>query len=88
MDIYGCTDSTCNNGASAECIAPASPGTFTIPPSVLLAFPAGTSAGFVFSTEINAPFTATGLNLGGISLNRYNIAGFGYGWGSGGFTLK
>jgi hypothetical protein len=88
MDIYGCTDSTCNNGASAECIAPASPGTFTIPLSVLLAFPAGTSAGFVFSTEINAPFTATGLNLGGISLNRYNIAGFGYGWGSGGFTLK
>lgn len=88
MDIYGCTDSTCNNGASAVCIAPASPGTFTIPPSVLLAFPASTSAGFVFSTELNAPFAATGLNLGAISVYRYSVAGFGYGWGSGSFTLK
>ncbi len=88
MDMQSCTDSSCNNGASAECIAPASPGTFTIPPSVLLALPASTSAGFVFSTVIYSPFTATGLNLGAISLSRYNIAGFGNGWGSGGFTFK
>ena len=88
MDIYGCTDSTCNNGASAVCIAPASSGTFTIPPSVLLAFPASTSAGFVFSTEINAPLTEPGIDVGAISLFRYHIAGSGYGWASGGFTLK
>ena len=87
MEVAGCTDSSCNTGAVAACSAPASTGTFTIPPSVLLALPTG-SAGFVFSTQADAAFTATGLNLGTISVGRYNIAGFGSSWGSGSFTLK
>jgi len=88
IDIAGCTDNTCANGASAQCVAPASAGTFTVPPYVLLALPASTSAGFVLSTQAEAAFTATGLNLGFVAVNRYNVAGFGYGWGSGSFTFK
>jgi hypothetical protein len=88
IEVYSPTDNTNTNGAVAVCTAPASAGTFTIPPSVLLALPASNSAGFIFSTATEAPFTATGLNLGIISVGRYNIAGFGYGWGSGSFALK
>jgi hypothetical protein len=88
IEVYSATDNTFTNGAAAVCTVPASAGTFTIPPSVLLTLPAGNSAGFIFSTATEAPFTATGLNAGIISVDRYNDAGFGYGWGSGGFTLK
>jgi uncharacterized protein (TIGR03437 family) len=88
IDIESCTDNTCANGASAVCSAPASAGTFTIPPYVLLALPASTSAGFILSTQAEAAFTATGLNLGFIAVNRYNVAGFGNGWGSGSFMFK
>ncbi len=88
IELYSPSDNTDTNGTAAVCTAPASAGTFTIPPYVLLAFPASTSAGFILSTETKASFTATGLNLGIISLNRYTVAGFGYGWGSGSFALK
>ena len=88
IEIFSPTDATNTNGAGAVCAASASAGSFTIPSSVLLALPASTSAGFIFSTQTEASFTATGLNLGFISVGRYNVAGFGYGWGSGGFTLK
>jgi hypothetical protein len=88
IEVGGCADSACATGAAAVCTAPASAGTFTIPPSVLLALPASTSAGFGISTATEASFTATGLNVGFLSVGRYNVAGFGYGWGSGSFTLK
>lgn len=88
IEVGGCTDNTCVNGATAVCAASASAGTFTIPSTVLLALPASNYAGFVFSTQTEASFTATGLNLGFISVGRYNVAGFGYGWGSGSFALK
>ncbi len=88
IEVYSATDNTFTNGAAAVCTVPASAGTFTVPPSVLLALPAGNFAGFVFSTATEALFTATGLNVGIISVDRYNDAGFGYGWGSGSFTLK
>jgi hypothetical protein len=87
MEVAGCTDNSCNTGAVAACSAPASTGTFTIPPSVLLALPT-VNAGFAFSTQAEAAFTATGLNLGIISVGRYNVAGFGSNWGSGSLTLK
>jgi uncharacterized protein (TIGR03437 family) len=88
IDIGSCTDSTCASGATALCVAPASAGTFTIPPYVLLAFPAGGNGAFVLSTQAQASFSATGLDFGLISLDRYNVAGFGFGWGSGSLTFK
>lgn len=87
IQVNSCFDNSCNNGASAVCIVPASVGTFTIPPYVLEALPAGTSAGLVLSSYSMASFTATGLNAGTI-LTYSNVSGFGYGWGSGSFTLK
>jgi uncharacterized protein (TIGR03437 family) len=87
VELNSCSDNSCNNGASAVCIVPASAGTFTIPPYVLEALPAGTSAGLVLSSYSMASFTATGLNAGTL-LTYSNDSGFGYGWGSGGFTLK
>lgn len=91
MEVAGPTDNTFTNGVWAVCTAPASAGTFTIPPYVLQALPtsgSNFSSGFVFSTEAEGMFTATGLNVATVSLGRYNVAGFGYGWASGNFTLK
>ncbi len=87
FEVASPTDNTNTNGATAVCTAPASAGTFTIPPYVLLALPAGNSAGLVLSSGALGSFTATGLNAG--TLNTYsNDAGFGFGWNSGGFTFK
>lgn len=87
IEVNSCTDSSCKNGAAAVCHLPASLGTFNIPAYVMEALPAGSSAGIVLSPYSAAPFTATGLQAGSISTYS-NAAGFGYGWGSGGFTLK
>jgi hypothetical protein len=53
----------------ANCTAAASAGTFTIPPYVLLALPAGNLTYFelgpgTVAAASEAPFTATGLNVG------------------------
>jgi uncharacterized protein (TIGR03437 family) len=96
--VTGATDNTYSNGATAVCIAPAGPGTFTIPPYVLLALPApanfvgapgaGSPGGFVFSSiTTEVPFTATGLSAGSLS-TQANSAGFGFGAGTGYFALK
>src|SRR5579883_657733 len=84
IEVNSCTDSSCNNGAAAVCHLDASAGTFTIPPYVLDALPAGNFAGLVLSSYSFGTFTATGLNAGSISTYN-NLAGFGfgYGWGSG-----
>jgi hypothetical protein len=87
IQVNAPTDSTDTNGSVAVCNVAASAGTFTIPPYVLLALPASNLAGFVLSSQTEVPFTATGLSVG--ILKAYtNDAGFGYGWGSGSFTLK
>jgi hypothetical protein len=98
MMVAGGTDNTYATGATAICTAPASPGTFTIPPYVLLALPApanfvgapgaGSPGGFVFSSvPAEVPFTATGLSVGSLS-TQANSEGFGYGAGTGYFALK
>ena len=82
------TDATLSNGAIAECVAPAGPGTFTIPPYVMQAIPAGSFAGFAFEPgQVSAPFTATGLDFGLIQTQSDGV-GFGFGSASGSFTLK
>jgi uncharacterized protein (TIGR03437 family) len=71
VEIYisSATDNTFNTGALANCTAAASAGTFTIPPYVLLALPAGNLTYFelgpgTVAAASEAPFTATGLNVG------------------------
>jgi uncharacterized protein (TIGR03437 family) len=90
IEVNSPGDAANDFGAAAICTVVGNVGTFTIPPYVLLALPAtpsGTSAGLVLSSSTINSFTATGLTLGVISTYT-NEAGFGYGWSSGGFTLK
>ncbi|MGB6942487.1 MAG: hypothetical protein WBE37_08845 [Bryobacteraceae bacterium] len=90
IEVNSPADASNQNGASAICTVAGNVGTLTIPAYVLLALPAtpsGTSAGLVLSSVILSPFTATGMTIGAIQTYT-NEAGFGYGWGSGGLTLK
>ena len=79
-------DNMFNVGSTAACTAPASAGTFTVPPYVTLALPTGNFSYFelapgVVEAAAQAPFTATGLNIG-------LIQAFVDGPSFGGFTLK
>jgi uncharacterized protein (TIGR03437 family) len=68
LDGGSATDNTYNTGASFECVVPASAGTFTVPPSVLLAMPAGNFGGLDFFPTVNpVTFSATGLDLAFVS---------------------
>ena len=88
MVVSSALDNTFTTGSLAICTAPASAGSFTIPPYVLLALPASNFAGFVFGSPFKyTAFTAPGLNFGLIQ-TRADNAGFGYGAGSGSFALK
>jgi hypothetical protein len=63
--ISSATDGSVTNGSQASCIAPATPGTFAVPPYVLLALPAGNFAVLQLSpAQVSVPFTATGLSVG------------------------
>lgn len=79
-------DNTFNTGSQAACTAPAGAGTFTIPPYVLLALPAGN---FTFMelgpgtqwAASEGPFTATGLTVGLVQTFVDGVV-------SGGFTVR
>lgn len=82
IQVAGATDNTYTNGANAVCTAPASAGTFTVPPYALLALPPGNSGALSFQ-ELTAavPFTASGLSVGIIQTQ-------GAATGPSGLTLK
>jgi len=90
IEVYGPTDSSFTTGSVAYCDVDAAAGSFTIPPYVLQALPPTanqSSAGFVFSTQTGNTFTGTGV-IAGTFEEYVNVAGFGFGWASGGFFLK
>lgn len=88
IQINSATDNLNTNGSRAMCTAPGGSGTFTIPPYVLLALPAGNFAGFIFGTPyVYTPITATGLSFGIVQTDS-QVKGFGNGAGTGSFTLK
>jgi len=67
VSLRSAVDSARTTGATARCKVPASAGTFTIPPYVLLALPAGSFTDFVFGTaESETPFTAPGISGGSL----------------------
>jgi uncharacterized protein (TIGR03437 family) len=62
------TDSTLSNGAAYQCTVLTSAGSFSVPPYVLLALPAGNFGGMYFRpSAIPASFSGTALNLASIS---------------------
>jgi uncharacterized protein (TIGR03437 family) len=88
LQVFSATDNTFTLGSAATCFAPVSAGSFTIPPYVMLALPAGNFGGLVFGTPyMYAPMMASGLNFGLIQ-TLTQIGGFGYGAGTGSFMLK
>jgi hypothetical protein len=62
IDVYSATDQSFNYGASAKCIVPSSSGSFTIPPNVLMALPAGSFAGLDFQPRTSFG-TISGPNI-------------------------
>jgi hypothetical protein len=66
-----------NARAQVSCKALASAGTFTNPPYVLLALPTtGGASFFIFGSESQAAFSATGIDFGNFHAN-IALAGFG-----------
>jgi len=86
IQVASATDNTFNLGGLVVCIAPASAGTFTIPPYVMLALTPSKftniefGPGTVFAAA-TAPFTAKGLDIG--LIQAFNDGVF-----FGGFTLQ
>jgi uncharacterized protein (TIGR03437 family) len=64
LEGFSATDNTYSTGTDFLCSVPATAGTFTIPPSVLLAMPPGSFGGLAFR-PFAAPvqITGTGLNV-------------------------
>ncbi len=76
VDIQGSTGFGNGNsyGISFECAAPASAGQFTIPPSVLLAFPVGPGS-LQVEDSIGSVITVPGMNIGALGLNNTSSTG-------------
>ncbi|HTR39144.1 MAG TPA: hypothetical protein VMH80_24880 [Bryobacteraceae bacterium] len=88
LTVFGAVNPAMGIGNQAMCNAPAAPGTFTIPPYVMLALPTTQSAGFTIApTATEVSFTATGLDAGilGVQLDG---TGHGFGAGNGGLKLQ
>jgi hypothetical protein len=69
LDGFSATDNTYSNGVSFQCSVPAGPGSFTIPPSVLLALPANNFGGLDFRPGVMpVAIPGTGLNITQLTL--------------------
>ncbi len=81
-------DNSFTAGRQAFCQAPAKAGTFTVPPYIMTALPAGNFGGIVLQpAPSSVPFTAPGVGLGTLE-TRHDGTGYGYGAISGGFRLN
>lgn len=67
---YNSTDNSGTVGASFQCVAAAVDGTFTIPPSVLMALPPGNFGGLAFHATL-APVNLTGTGLSASYLSLF-----------------
>jgi hypothetical protein len=64
LEGFNATDNTNNVGADFVCSAPATAGTFTIPPSVLMAVPPGSFGGLTFRSMVTpVAISGTGLTV-------------------------
>ncbi len=64
VQVTSAVDTKGSNGATVTCEVAATAGTMTIPPSALLALPAGSFGGVQFRQRTVTPFSAKGLSLG------------------------
>jgi hypothetical protein len=81
-------DNTFTTGRQAFCKTPAKAGTFTVPPYIMAALPAGSFGGIVLQPAAAAvAFMASGVTLGTLE-TKHDGTGHGYGAGTGSFILK
>ena len=86
--VIAATDNALSNVVQAFCAASSGPGTFTIPPYVMLALPATNFAGFTLApADTSVPLSAPGLDLGLLQTHN-DGAGFGLSAATGAFALK
>ena len=72
LDGFSNTDNTSTVGAAFQCLTTAGAGTFTVPPSVLLALPAGNFGGLDFyPTVLPVNLTGSVLTVSGLTF-RYD----------------
>jgi uncharacterized protein (TIGR03437 family) len=72
LDGFSNTDNSGTAGANFKCLTPSAPGTFTIPPYVLLALPPGNFGGMDFyPTVLPVNLSGTGLNVNQLTF-RYD----------------
>lgn len=69
LDGYNNTDNSGAIGASFQCTVPATVGTFVVPPSVLLALPAGSFGGLIFHPAV----MPVNLPNSGLSASRLTL---------------
>jgi hypothetical protein len=75
-------------GRQAFCRAPVKAGTFTIPPYIMTALPAGNFAGIALQpAPAGVAFTGPSIPFGILRTN-HDGAGYGFPFGSGSFGLK
>ena len=75
IDGGSATDSTYTNGATFSCLVRADAGTLFVPPSILLALPAGNNGVFDFKPRTtNTAFSASGLDYGIVDASFDNVA--------------
>jgi uncharacterized protein (TIGR03437 family) len=86
IQLASALDNTFNTGSLAACTAPASAGTFTIPPYVLLALPANNFTYLFFGTGGAWPAAENGFSAKGLSVGL--LQAFADGSFFGGFPIK
>jgi uncharacterized protein (TIGR03437 family) len=75
IDGASYTDGNIQNAALFSCLAPATAGTFTVPPAVLAALPPGPYFELEFKPVLTpVTFTASGLGLGSVSVNYLTVS--------------
>ncbi len=78
IEITGASYSDANEATVAffDCTAPATAGTFTVPPMILAALPTGPYFSLEFKPVLTpVPFTASGLDLGSVSVTYHTATG-------------
>ncbi len=79
IEGFNATDNTYSAGADFLCTAPATAGTFTIPPSVLLAMPPGSFGGLVLRSYVTpVSISGTGLSIAYLNADYASFAPLNY----------
>ena len=79
IEGFNATDNTYTAGADFQCLVAGAAGTFTVPPSVLLAMPAGNFGGLTFTSNVMpVSISGTGLTVAFLDVSFTSFAPLNY----------